>query len=256
MATPRKRKKTSRDAYLRTWGAEGSAEKADASSLVDEADLPPERPELHVAGKVRRETVVESEPEPEEEEERMPKPGGQASEIHSSTILQAMELRIDSLSEALHRVEKRLAGIERSLEAPVSSRSPQSMTAPVADPMLSPKQAPGAPAPAVNPAAVGSSVGSTWISPRPRRWPIWLVALLLGIVATLFAAYMGVGGAAPVPFADLFNGTAPTPDYETIIDSIDWVAGAIGAGVFLLFGGLITGIRGARYRSRESAGQR
>lgn len=252
MATPRKRKKTSRDAYLRSWGVEGSAEKADATSLVDDADLPPERPELRVAGKARKETVVEPQPEPEEEEEEelMPKPGGQASEIHSSTVLQAMELRIDSISEALHRVEKRLAGMERSLESPQAARSFQPIP-PETMPELAPTPAPAVPA--VNP----SAVGATWVAPRkPRRWPIWFVALVLGIIATLFSAYMGIGSVAPIPFSDLFDGTAPSIDYEKIIDSIDWVAGAIGAGIFLLFGGLITSIRGARYRRRLSAGHR
>src|SRR5918999_4155397 len=126
MATPRKRKKTSRDAYIRTWAPEPETpappeeeEEEDSAppsrrsrSLVDDADLPLDRP-LQLA-RTPSSSLLDRDDE-EDVEPLAPRPGGHSSEIHSSTVLQAMELRVDSISEALHAVEKRQAALERRI---------------------------------------------------------------------------------------------------------------------------------------------
>ena len=274
MATPRKRKKTSRDAYIRTWSApEDKSEVEEEEEEEEEEELPSgsligaeprkERAGLRVAQPPSRllergdDDVGGGGP---------PRPGGQSSEIHSSTVLQAMELRIDSISEALHEVEKRQAALERRVEETVSAaRNVSSLTSPMpaavspAPPASSFADEPflrRGPTPAPPPSA--STIQPMMPPPpRPRRWPIWFFALILGAAATFFATYMGIGDEiVRVSVRDLTTGKAPKIDPDLILDSINRITIAIGLGVMILIGGLITLIRGARYRRRLEEGHR
>lgn len=265
MATPRKRKKTSRDAYIRTWATESETPSDEqepeerparsSRSLVDDADLPLDRP-LKLARPPRGSFL-----DRDDDAEPPPKPGGQSSEIHSSTVLQAMELRVDSISEALHAVEKRQAALERRIEETISAaRTVSSLSAPAAsppsiqdEPFLSkgPTMAPPPAVPAMRIEPLASPLD------RPRRWPIWLFALILGAVATFVATYLGVGGeGTQVSIRDLTTGNAPKIDPQAILDAVNRITIAIGVGVMIVIGGLITLIRGARYRARLEDGQR
>jgi hypothetical protein len=266
MATPRKRKKTSRDAYIRTWSApedksevdEEEEEELPSGSLIG-AEKRKERAGLRVAQPPSR--LLER-----GDDDAPPRPGGQSSEIHSSTVLQAMELRIDSISEALHEVEKRQAALERRVEETVSAaRNVSSLTSPMPA-AVSPAPSPSSfadepflrrgPTPAPPPSATTIQPMMP-PPPRPRRWPIWFFALILGAAATFFATYMGIGDEiVRVSVRDLTTGKAPKIDPELILDSINRITIGIGLGVMILIGGLITLIRGARYRRRLEEGHR
>lgn len=222
------RKQVDREAYLRTLGAGDAGAKGKSSAKAASSkktgaratsrDLPPAAPPPA---------------QPPEDPAIEDAPGSD----YRSAILQAMEIRVDSLSAALHRLERRQVSLERTIQTLTAAAPPQ-------EAMPKSGEEPAAPQPIWEDDAKARP-------PKRRLWVSLVFGLLLGLAATAFAALMGVGTTDQKVFVDIFSSSFYAGiDQDLFVRGLNVITAAIGAGVALIAIGLMLLTRSASYRRK------